>query len=271
MKKTHISFKIFAFYFFIFNFNYGEESIKNVKDTDEFEIFLNSIYEDLNYNNSDKKNDISSNILNIDRQIIFKSLYTLVSSKSNNLNAYDPKLSNTKIEIELHHKPKVDSVIHKKGIIDLKYSIFHKYSNNPDTSILMVHNNTTLVNNNTIINEKNSESFSIKIYFEYLTDKNYLTRLNKLSKENLEQIYSSYSPLMIFRQGVDFKMRKINFTETLNPPKIINIWIKNSNQLYPCELVKNQLENGDDYLISYTCKALPNINDYGKELKILFD
>lgn len=234
-----------------------------------------------NENNNSKTNAVNSNMPNISNEQIFKALNTLINDKTVTSNPYIPEVSKTKMEFELYYKPRLSANRSASGIDNFSYEIVYMDKSKTDLkNYISLHNNTSLIKRST------SESLYIKIYFKYSSDKNdqirrqLINQFNErgvtLFEKDLSEINERYKPTLSFEQGINFTIEKIDFDNILDLPTTINIWVKNSKQLYPCHLKKNQSTstrtgNGKNYVIQYSCELLPNLADYGKELKILFD
>lgn len=254
---------------------------------DNNENLVNAIYNKIKLQTEySKKYSISSSISNINNKKIESAIESLIKEPSIGGNSYDPKNSVEKIELFLTHKPKISVVSHEQSIDDFSYNIEYLYRKSYDMEKYRYKDYMKLKNNTSIINEENSDYFTIGIYFNYKTDMNYKTRndynesvkknKNVLNDRQMATIFGSLNPKMMLEQTVEFRMYSINFKGYLNMPKIINIWTETSNQLYPCRLIRNQDINNlgfinTGYIVKYSCEKLPNVNDYTGDLKILFD
>lgn len=220
-------------------------------------------YLNINQSKKDKKINFQSNIPNITEMQIIDSINALANAASTKTNAYIPNDSLHKMELKILKPPKIYSTSNS-GLESFAYNI--RYGSTFNIGELQ------LINNTSVINDPIGD-FYIDIYMIYNTAMTYRTK--KIEKSNnpfksLEELQQVVTTR--FEQGITFTISNLKITDPINMPEKINIWNKQSTELYPCYLYKNEMMPAtSSYLIKYSCVKLPNVNDYTGDLEILFD
>lgn len=134
-----------------------------------------------------------------------------------------------------------------------------------------------LLQNTTDFQDTLAERGYAAITYRYTEDKNKSTRDSMLSNSRnnndmISYIKKNYPVKASLEQRVEFFMWDVKFNKFLRMPKKLTIWNEHSTELYPCYLIEHNFPHGGtSYNVDYTCKKLPNFNDYGGNLKFIFN
>lgn len=134
-----------------------------------------------------------------------------------------------------------------------------------------------LINNTTDFQDSLAERGYAEINYRYTEDKNLQTRITMLSHQKndphaRQHIIETYPVYPSLEQRVSFFMWDVKFNKKLRMPKKLIIWNEHSTETYPCYLIEHSFPHGGtSYNVDYTCKKLPNFNDYGGSLKFIFN
>lgn len=191
--------------------------------------------------------------------IIKEALKGLVAKKNDNINESIINHDLKYMEFSFSKKPTI--YFHKDdGTLKISYYIFADIGKYASTQTVM-----NLISNNTHFDTLSGRRGKIEINFEYTSDGN-------TSDHNKHKI-----PFL--NQLVKFKFEDIAFVDSLKMPEKITIFNTNSSILFPCFFVGDVFYGAfnkpdrpnNSYTIMYRCEKLPNFNDYGGNLKIIFD
>lgn len=202
-----------------------------------------------------------------DELIINESLKTLIADKNINVNKTVIDENLKFMEFEFSEKPSI-KISKRDSYLHLSYNLSASIGNGPSSGVL------NLIRNNTNFDKIPSQSSNVSIFFDYTKDYNYMERTFRVKNNKEDPVVALKNiPIKnVFRQGVQFKFEKTIFTVPLKIPERLFIWNESSENVYPCYFYDNDFYDiTAEYKISYNCEKLPNFNDYGGTLKIIFD
>lgn len=218
----------------------------------------------------------TKSITNSEDLIATEALKGLVVERNKNINNYfiDPKL--TFMEFFVFKRPVIsagpyDPYSQYDEIKRISYNLSAKIdqSSYKDETISLIYNNTVFKNDY-------GRSGFVEFYLDYIDDdtSNMENRFNnrEQNKKDSNVILKVYPKKISFQQGILFKFQHIETNKLITMPSKVTIWNEYSNSLYPCYLTSNKFLDGYKmYRIFYKCDKLPNFNDYGGYLKIIFN
>lgn len=203
-----------------------------------------------------------------DKNVVNQSLESLVTPRNESVNEIEVDTSRPFMEFNVPNDLSINQSSSEAGN-DFSYEV--RYDFGWHTTGMQLIQNTTDFQDNL------AERGYALIRYRYTEDKNKSTRDSMLShsknnKDMRTYILNNYPVKASLQQGVEFFMWDVKFNKSLRMPKKLIIWNEHSTELFPCYLVEHDFPHGGtSYNVDYTCKKLPNFNDYGGNLKFIFN
>lgn len=237
---------------------YQKQKIENIQKQTAKPLDLSNINEQLN----NPKDFIDY------KDIVNQSLESLVTPRNESINESEVDSSRPFMEFNVPNDLSINQRSSETGN-DFSYEV--KYNFGWHTTDMQLLQNTTDFQDNL------AERGYTSITYRYTEDKNKSTRDSMLSnsknnKDMRTYISNNYPVKASLEQRVEFFMWDVKFNKSLRMPKKLIIWNEHSTELFPCYMIEHDFPHGGtSYNVEYTCKKLPNFNDYGGNLKLIFN
>jgi hypothetical protein len=204
-----------------------------------------------------------------DPEIIKESLNSLVVDKYDGVNEQYIDEEKPYMEFSFLTPPQINIASDTADYHELSYQLTSNLNESRG-------GNLNLLKNTSVFDTSLGGRSTVDIFFEYSDDyrkderERYLKQTN--SPSELEYIAKNYGKETRLSQGVKFFMWDVKFNQPLKMPQNIIIWNEYSKDIFTCFINQNTFVHaGASYTSEYICPKLPNFNDYGGSLKIIFD